>query len=243
MSQKYLVGRGLLRGISIGSGDGRIEREWAKAAEYELLEGIDLADETVRRANAAAQAEGLSRLVFRAGDATADAMPKGEYDVAFCWHSLHHLSPMLVAVDRIYESLKPSGLLIAFEYVGARRFQWTAAQLAEANRLLQAIPLRLRRRWGLRCYKQRIHRPGLLRMLLADPSEAAESDLMLGEIRRRFATVEFRNVPGTLLQLRKRGRTLLPPVVLLGDTGLALGETDFGGGCVEAEGDDEEAQG
>lgn len=201
VTRTHLSNRGPLNALSIGSGHGTIEMEWAKAGSYSSLTGIDMAGDAVANANTAAQRQGLENLAFKVGDANRGSLGDEEYDVVFAWHSLHHLSPIRDAVKRIHRALKHGGLLVLFEYVGPSRFQWSSRQLEEANALLRTIPTHLRKRYGLSSCKRRIHRPGLLRMRLADPSEAAESDRIVPEVEECFTTVEKKDLPGTLLQL------------------------------------------
>jgi hypothetical protein len=85
--------------------------------------------------------------------------------------------------------------------VGPNRLQWTPTQLTAANQLLRQLPAAYRRRYMARQLKTRISGPGRLRMLVADPSEAVESEAILPAIHHRFTVLEEKSLGGNLLTL------------------------------------------
>ena len=68
------------------------------------------------------------------------------------------------------------------------------------------IPARWRARKSGRL-KNRVYRPGRLRMMLADPTEAAESSRILPLLRRHFLPLEEKPLGGTVVQLVFHGIT------------------------------------
>ena len=123
------------------------------------------------------------------------------YDLVIAEGALHHLYPMRSSLARIHGMLKPGGLLLVNDFVGPSRFQWTPRQLQAANALLALIPKDYRRRWSDDRVKTRVDAPGRLRMKLADPSEAAESSLILPLLGKMFNTLELKNKGGALIPL------------------------------------------
>jgi SAM-dependent methyltransferase len=123
------------------------------------------------------------------------------YDMIIVEGALHHFYPMRSTLLKIKELLKPEGLLIANEFVGPSRFQWTPRQLQAANAMLALIPESYKRRWYDDKIKMKITAPGRLRMKLADPSEAAQSALILPLCREMFTSLEEIKKGGTLINL------------------------------------------
>ena len=114
---------------------------------------------------------------------------------------MHHITALEHYLDQVRRTLKPGGLFIFNEFVGATQFQWPDAQLAHANAMLARIPERYRdsiRGHGL---KTHIERPTLELMNQIDPTEAIRSADILAEVDARFELVEARDFGGTLLQL------------------------------------------
>ena len=119
----------------------------------------------------------------------------------FASQSVHHITALEHYLDQVRRTLKPGGLFIFNEFVGATQFQWPDAQLAHANAMLARIPERYRdsiRGHGL---KTHIERPTLELMNQIDPTEAIRSADILAEVDARFELVEARDFGGTLLQL------------------------------------------
>ena len=103
-----------------------------------------------------------------------------------------------VELTRAKVALKKDGLLAFEEYVGPNRFQWRTEQLDAVNDLLARIPARYRKRYGLSVEKVRVKPPGLLRMWLADPSEAVDSESILPFVQDNFEILEIKNMGGTI---------------------------------------------
>ncbi|MBA2669188.1 MAG: class I SAM-dependent methyltransferase [Gemmatimonadetes bacterium] len=204
LHRRYLAGRRDLTVVSIGCGAGDNERVWAGLGGFACIRGYDLSPAAIQRARDAATAEGLYDILrFEVADAL-DLDAGARYDVVPFEQALHHFSPLEKVLERTAQLLKPDGLLILNEYVGPTRFQWTDRQLEVINGLLAILPEHLRRQRDGRV-KRREHRPGRLRMIAADPSEAAESGRILAALRERFEIVELRPYGGTVFHMLLRG--------------------------------------
>ena len=104
-------------------------------------------------------------------------------------------------ISQIAGVLKPGGHLILRDFVGPSRFQWSETQMKLTEEFLGGIPPSRRRRWHSNTLKTRFYRPGVLAMLLSDPSEAAHSSEILTTLSHRFDTKELKPVGGTICQL------------------------------------------
>jgi len=201
ISRKYLSPLQPLRGLSLGCGGGNKELSWADICRYERLDAYDISETRIAHARAQAEAAGRSEVHYHVADVHRIDWPQGHYDAVFADQSLHHFAPLEPLLLRIRSALKPTGYLVASEFVGPTRFQWTDRQLEVINGLLAVLPRRYRRRWSDGRLKSRVHRPSLLSMMLGDPSEAVESGRIAPLLEQHFEIVERRNYGGTIVHM------------------------------------------
>lgn len=201
LAQHYAVQYPQCRVLSIGCGNGSHEMLLAQQPHIHSVTGIDLSPVKIAEARQAAQDAGISNVSFVAGDLFGIAL-QGPYDMVLFHSSLHHFRELEKILGELVPSwLSPNGLLVLFEFVGPTRFQWTAHQLDAANQLLQSMPHSLRTRIGSTLTKNRIYRPGILRMRINDPSESVRSADIMPMVNRLYHTEYQVSLGGTLLQL------------------------------------------
>jgi len=114
---------------------------------------------------------------------------------------LHHFKNIEQLAQRVGKALKNDGYLILNEYVGENRLQFSKEQIQEMNRLLETIPVKYRKRYLTNWLKKKIYAPGLLRMIISDPSEAVESETIRPVIHKNFKIIEERKIGGDLLMM------------------------------------------
>jgi SAM-dependent methyltransferase len=199
--RKYLGKKNNLAALSPGCGSGGNEMRWAETGLFKNIDACDISPQRIAKAHAGAEQKNLAGILnFSIGDMGA-ITGTGTYDLVIAEGALHHFYPMRAALEKINSLLKPGGLLIVNEFVGPSRFQWTPRQLQAANALLALIPDSYKRRWPDGKIKMNIAAPGRLRMRLADPSEAAQSALILPLCREMFTPLEEIKKGGTLINL------------------------------------------
>ena len=202
VAEKYLAGRRGLRLLSLGSGAASHELAFARLPQFAEVRCVDIAGRLLAQAAAVAAAEGLTNFQTEVTDVNALALPPAAYDVVLFHSALHHFRDVDGIVARVRQTLRPDGLLVLNDFVGPARLQWKAAQLAETNRILrEVVPARFRVRYLSRQLKTSVSGPGRWRMLLADPSEAAESDRIVPALRRHFRPLEEAALGGNILTL------------------------------------------
>ena len=180
--------------LSLCCGDGAFERQLIQTGVLRRVTGIDIAP--VRVASAVA-APGLD---FQVGDANSGNFGRQLYDAVIAKAALHHIECLESAFEGIRRALKPGGCLIAIDFFGPTRFQWTDVQLAAVNRFLaDEVPEPLRRQADGTLYSA--VRPTPAEMIASDPSEAVRSGEILALLRQNFSRLEIRDIGGTLLQL------------------------------------------
>jgi len=114
--------------------------------------------------------------------------------------SLHHFSGFERILPAVRGFLDEGGLLVLNEFVGPHRFQWPDDQLRAANTALAAIPEKYRTRLSGHV-KQKVFRPGLLRMILSDPSEAIQSSKIVSAANGFFTRLIEVGLGGNIIHL------------------------------------------
>jgi len=199
--RKYLSGRDSLIALSLGCGSGEGEIIWAKKGHFKRIDAYDLSESRIKMATSQAKEEGLDGILkFYVRDILKLEVKKDYYDIVLVGSSLHHFSPLEKVISIINEFLKPGGYLLVCEFVGPTRFQWSDRQLAVANALLAILPDKYKKTTR-GDYKRNIPRPGYLRMLLTDPSEAIESSRIMPLLHKYFEIVELKEIGGTIINL------------------------------------------
>ncbi len=188
----YLPSR-VRRCLSICCGTGTHEIIAAKTGRVGFLEAFDLSPRGVDAARRRAADAGVEVRFFEA-DVNAYECPRRSYDLILAGGALHHVSALERVLATLHDGLTDDGVLIANEFVGPVRHQWTERQVETVNRLLGALPPHLRAR-------SRIERSSVEEMLAHDPSEAVRSSLILPVLRSYFEIVEARPFGGTLMHV------------------------------------------
>jgi len=152
-------------------------------------------------ANRIANSEALM-ITYHIRDFRKFPFEKESFDVVLISSSLHHFDNLNTFLStNVKPLLKKGGKLVVFEYCGPTKLQWTSRQLKKANEVLSAIPQSLRIRIDGKSIKNKIYRPGLLRMFLVDPSESIDSATLVQAIHQKFEVVEEKKLGWNLVQL------------------------------------------
>ncbi len=81
------------------------------------VDGIDLLDFNIRKANKNKERLGLSsRLNFRLGDYTKIGLPNSYYDGIYTMETIMHVSNTPACLKKFYKAMKPGGRLVMHEY-------------------------------------------------------------------------------------------------------------------------------
>jgi ubiquinone/menaquinone biosynthesis C-methylase UbiE len=199
---KYFSNMNGLRILSVGCGTGSRERKFAKYSNFEHIEGIDLAENQVEEARRLAATQNLDNITYLTGDFSAHSFESETYDLILFNSSLHHFDKINDFLRmKVMPLLKKEGYLIIYEYVGPNRLQWKRSQLKLANQLLKQLPEKYKTRFNSHAIKNRIYRPGLLRMLMVDPSEAIDSESILPSLHKHFKIIEEKKIGWDILHL------------------------------------------
>lgn len=184
------AGRTFSRGLSLGCGEGLLDRDVAGKGICSSIVGIDLLESAIERARELARDAGLDGIEYRRADMNRLELEPDAFDVVFSHQALHHVADLEGCVAEIARALRSDGLLYVDEYVGPSRTEWRQPLIAAAEEIYQSLPKALRRRSRLRFPIDR-----------SDPSEAVRSSEIIAMLERHFAIAERHDYGGHLLSL------------------------------------------
>ncbi|MFW5879734.1 MAG: class I SAM-dependent methyltransferase [bacterium] len=200
VSDKYSRSKPI-RFLSIGSGICSHELKFARLNPGWKITCIDFSEKLLQKASIIAEEEDLNNIHFVAEDIYEYDLPEEYYDIILFHSSLHHFKNIDEFINRIHKSLRKSGCLIINEYVGPNRLQYPKWQRKEINKCLSLIDKPYKKLYKTNLYKNRYYGSGILRMILADPSECIESEQILPVVRKKFKVLEEKGYGGNLLML------------------------------------------
>ena len=192
------------RVLSIGCGDGALERHLASIDTARRIEGIDLAPRRVEIAEEEARKAGMADLLhYSVCNVETSEFPGNEYDAIYFNSSLHHMSDLDAILARCRAALKRSGYLFVNEYIGPNRMAYSEREKEAMQGVFQMIPKKYRishadhDRGQVRTH---VYFPDPEEVARVDPSEAIHSEEIMDAINRHFRVEEFNFTGGTLLQ-------------------------------------------
>lgn len=201
IKQKYPELRNA-KALSLCCGDGSFEYELINKQVFGSIVGFDIAPDRVL-AGTEKHGKALSPDVFRLEccDVNAANYGENEFDVVFAKSSLHHISQLEHAFSQIRRCLKPNGKLIALDFFGPSRFQWTDAQLkARSWFWTHRVPDVMKRDLD-GSFIPEIEKPDIQALIKMDPSEAVRSGDLYRLISRNFDLVDDIAIGGAIVNL------------------------------------------
>lgn len=142
---KYFGGRlPLGKCLSLGCGDGHLERRLAQFNAFQHCDAYDVSDGLLQEANRLAKENGITNISYYIGDINRIALPPNVYDSVWIHSAMHHFEELEHVCQQISQSLKPEGLLILNEYIGPNRFQFPSRQKEIVNLCLRLLPTQYR---------------------------------------------------------------------------------------------------
>jgi SAM-dependent methyltransferase len=189
--------------ISIGCGNASRELSLMERGLVDTFDFYEVSAERLKQIENSAAEKGLSdRVTLNSDDALAKSV-KEKYDLVFWCHSLHHMLDTKAAVNWSRDAMVQGGALIMYDFVGASRFQWSdqALQYASAARcLLPQKYLQNTDKPG-HLFPTSVKRPSERKLIARDPTEAADSDNILGALEETFDSLEIVPLGGIIYHL------------------------------------------
>ncbi|QXP71466.1 methyltransferase domain-containing protein [Polaribacter sp. R2A056_3_33] len=197
ITDDFLKDKTNLRLLSLGSGICNPEIELAKNNTiFKEVVCLDIADNLLQ----IAAKNGVTNIKFIAKNIDDFEFNKNDFDVIFFKASLHHFDKIESLLSgRVQKVLKPDGLLIINEFVGTTRHQFSKTQITAINEALKSIPKKFRTRFKSTFHKNKYRGVGVLRMIMADPSECIDSESIIPSIHKHYTTLVERPYGNNLL--------------------------------------------
>ena len=199
--EKYLKYKKDINMLSPGCGTGSKELKFARFDKFRSIDAFDISLERIKIAKENVDSLGLKNIRYSTADVQSFKFEKDYYDIIVFDSFLHHIKNIDEILNKVYDGLRQDGILVINEYVGPNRFQWSKEQLDISNNALSKIPPLFRKRLNSNKIKRKNYRPGLLRMILSDPSEAVNSEKILQKIKMKFKVLEEKPYGGNILHL------------------------------------------
>lgn len=175
--------------LELGSGTGDLLLDLRRMEFADEFLGLDISEVGVQVANRKVAEAGYTNVRFLQADLNRITLDPGSYDVVVVQMALHHIENLEGVFEQVAQALIPGGVFLVNDYVGPTRWQFTLAQLALADAILQILPRRLKVSHPHGKVKRLVEHPTIRQMIDTDPSEAVRS----GEIEtlfRQYFTVE-----------------------------------------------------
>ncbi len=176
--------------VSLGCGEGALERDLLSKGLCASIFGIDISAAALKLAEARAEAASLTGVRYQQGDLNTLKLPDAAFDAAFFHQSLHHVEDLDACLSATVSALRPGALVYIDEYVGPSRGEWSAAHIKEASDLFSRLPASVKR-------SRRLELPVDWR----DPTEAVRSSQILTAVFRHFTVLDRRDYGGNFLSV------------------------------------------
>jgi len=205
---EFMFGARAERMLSIGCGQGALERQLHALRAFDACDAYDIAPGAIEMARNAAAAANIRTINYEARDVEARDFGVGVYDAIWFNGSLHHIKALETVLENVRKALKPNGLLFLHEYVGADRFAFPMVQRQAIERAFLLIPDTYRKSFAPHDFGEVASLPPLPdpeEVRRADPSEAVRSSAILPVLSTLFDTLALNASGGTLLQFLLSG--------------------------------------
>jgi SAM-dependent methyltransferase len=130
-------------GLSLGCGEGRLEREVVAARVCRSFHGVDISEAALARARAEAERLSLP-ITYDVADLNFLDLPEARFDLVAAQTALHHVLRLEHLAEQVWRSLKPGGMFWLHDYIGESQFQYDEARVEIINRIRAVLPDRLK---------------------------------------------------------------------------------------------------
>lgn len=194
------MGRFFEHGVSVGFGDGSKEFELLKEGLVKKFTLFELSQKRIELAGDEAASLGLRDQVTFTNEDFYSYKFTDTVDFVHWNNSLHHMLDVECAIKWSYDILEVGGVFYMDDYVGPNRFQWSDAALDLCTRIRRTLPDKYLQSPHStdRFLDRTVSRPDIQKMEEADPSEAADSQRILENVRKYFPKAEITLTGGTI---------------------------------------------
>lgn len=183
----YLNQKPRPKALFLNCGNGWVERELYDLGCFVEATAFDYSDTLLQEAE---KLKGERKITYLQADCNKVTFPENEFDLVFNVAALHHVQLLNRMLRTLLHALKPDGLFISFDYVGAHRNQYDHALWSDMQYVNMLLPAQFQ--------KNPLPYPHLETMLSSDPTEAIHSELILEFFERYFYTLERKDLNGAI---------------------------------------------
>lgn len=180
--------------LSVGCGAAVKERALARALPDRHFIGMDIAEDALESTRQSLAEEGISNVSLEYGDFNRLDLENGRFRAILGLGAIHHVEALEAFWEGCHHGLRPDGALLAQEYVGPNRFQWTDAQLEHCNRVLEELVPEAHK-----THHRQVVRIPLDTIIRIDPSEAVRSAEIIETCEASPLRIEGRTGAGCAL--------------------------------------------
>ena len=187
--------------LSLGCGTGIHEEHMLSRGFAERVIAYDMSAEAIAAARRRLDATPWGpRIELRCGDPLADGLPTGAFDVLLVEAAIHHFVRIDEMFELMHRVLKPTGLLVYDEYVGADHHQHPPELIALLDRVNACLAPAYRRDFESGVPRENVGATPLEWMLEYDPTEGVHASRILPLTYQYFEVVERRDYGGAILR-------------------------------------------
>lgn len=240
LTQNFFKNKDKIKVLALGTGVCSHEIKLAELNPNLEIHCYDFSDELLNKAKTISDQKNLNNILYFAENVLTYSFKPNEYDAVFFHASLHHFDNIPQFLDDVViKSLKPDGYIIINEFVGNSRLQYSTLQLEYINKALKEIPKKFRKIFKTEIYKNKYYGSGVVRMIVADPSECVDSKSIIPAIHQKFDIIDEKSYGNNILQsafkdiahhfvdLNPEKETILEKVFALEDELLLKHPSDF----------------
>jgi SAM-dependent methyltransferase len=176
------------RGLTLGCGAGRCERELIGEGVCRTFHGIDVSEKAIAAAREIAKEQNLP-LTYEVADLNFVELPERTFDLVVAQTCLHHILFLERVAEQVWRTLKADGYLWIHDFIGETQQQHDLRRLSIMNQILAILPEKFRKNKITGRLVTEIKRPEPGH--LGSPFESIRSSEIVPVFRRWF-TVEWK---------------------------------------------------
>src|SRR5204862_1616768 len=132
------------RGLTLGCGAGRLERDLLSKGVCRRFHGIDISEKAIETARDIARKENLP-LTYEVADLNFVELPEKTFDLVAAQTSLHHILFLERVAEQVWRSVKNDGYLWIHDFIGETQWQYDSRRLSITNQILAILPEKFRK--------------------------------------------------------------------------------------------------
>jgi 2-polyprenyl-3-methyl-5-hydroxy-6-metoxy-1,4-benzoquinol methylase len=132
--------------LIVGCGNGQLERDLFQQGIFKKSLGVDIAEESIKFAQAQAKKLNLKTLSYKHFNLETENIKQlGKFDLVIISMVAHHIKNLNIFFRNLNQILLDDGILVMDEYVGPNRFKMNEDTIYAINNILDVMPMSLKK--------------------------------------------------------------------------------------------------